>query len=453
MNDNPFAEPDDDDRTIVRSVARSVPEDPHTLPSDATVIATLAPRRPVTRTPRVEPVALAVHVGTPLARAAAPLLQVLARLHNTLTPPDSGDLRERTAAAIRVFERDARAGGFPEELLRPAHYALCASLDDVVLNTPWGSQGSWASRSLISSFHNEVRSGERFFDILKHLQQNPAKTLPVLEIMYVCLSLGFMGRYRLSPRGPAEIDRLREYLYAAIAAVRPRAGPDLSADWRGVEARYRPISRRVPFWVAGCGGLGVLGGLFVWLSLGLNTASDAAFELALQVPPVTMPAIARSAPTAPMTSAPSSESGVLDQLKQFLHPEIQAGLVDVLGTNAAPVVRLHQVGLFDAGSAVVLAKSIPVLQRIGAALKNEPGSVQILGYTDNQPIRTARFPSNFQLSAARAEAAATILGTTLGDRSRLSAEGRADADPIAANATPEGRAANRRIEIILHRQG
>ena len=91
----------------------------------------------------------------------------------------------------------------PLDQLRPAHYALCACLDDVVLNTPWGSTGAWAARSLVSTFHQEVRSGERFFDLLTQLRQNPGTFLPVLELMYLCLSLGFQGRYRLSPRGQA----------------------------------------------------------------------------------------------------------------------------------------------------------------------------------------------------------------------------------------------------------
>ncbi len=108
----------------------------------------------------------------------------------------------------------------PIDQLRPAHYALCASLDDVVLNTPWGSSGGWAARSLVSTFHQEVRSGERFFDLLAQLRQNPGTFLPVLELMYLCLSLGFQGRYRLSPRGPGELDRLREDLYTIIVRQR-----------------------------------------------------------------------------------------------------------------------------------------------------------------------------------------------------------------------------------------
>ncbi|MEI7713121.1 MAG: OmpA family protein, partial [Rhodospirillales bacterium] len=96
---------------------------------------------------------------------------------------------------------------------------------------------------------------------------------------------------------------------------------------------------------------------------------------------------------------------------------------------------------------------IRLLERIGEALKAEKGPVQVTGYTDNQPIHTVQFPSNFHLSAARAEAARAVIVRALGDPARVKAEGRADADPIGSNATPEGRDENRRIEVVLRRQG
>jgi type VI secretion system protein ImpK len=79
--------------------------------------------------------------------------------------------------------------------------------------------------------------------------------------------------------------------------------------------------------------------------------------------------------------------------------------------------------------------------------------VTVDGYTDDQPIHTVQFPSNFQLSQARADAAKAIIARALGDPSRITAQGHADANPIASNATPEGRDQNRRIEVVLRRQG
>jgi type VI secretion system protein ImpK len=77
--------------------------------------------------------------------------------------------------------------------------------------------------------------------------------------------------------------------------------------------------------------------------------------------------------------------------------------------------------------------------------------VTVLGHSDNQPIRTVRFPSNFQLSAARADAARAVLAAAAAQPDRFSSAGRADTEPLASNDTPEGREQNRRIEVVLAR--
>ena len=122
-----------------------------------------------------------------------------------------------------------------------------------------------------------------------------------------------------------------------------------------------------------------------------------------------------------------------------------------MGTSAVPIVRISNRGMFPSGSATVQPSFTPLLGRIGLALKDEPGTVQVVGYTDNQPIHTVLFPSNFALSTGRAQAARSLIVNALGEAGRISAEGRADADAIASNATPDGREQNRRIEVVLHR--
>ena len=379
----------------------------------------------------------------------------MARLRNTANPPDAGDLRERSVRQVRAFEQKARAAGVPMEQLRPAHYALCASLDDVVLNTPWGSSGtSWSSQSLVATFHQEVRGGERFFDLLKQMRDNPGKFLPVVELMYLCMSLGFVGRYRLSPRGASEIERVREETYAVIARQRPPARPELAPHTKGLDAPYRPARVQVPLWVAASVGLAIIAGLFFWFSTGLGAASDALYARMLALPPAAMPQISRARIVQPLPAPPPAlDPTPLDRLRQFLQPEIAQGLVAIIGTPGRPVMRIANRGMFPSGSATVEPGFKPLLERIGAALKSEPGSVQVVGYTDNQPIRTVAFPSNFQLSTARAKAAGGIVAGAIGDASRLSTEGRADADPVASNSSAEGREQNRRIEIALLARG
>ncbi len=335
--------------------------------------------------------------------------------------------------------------------MAPAHYALCASIDDVVLNTPWGSTGVWDANSLVSSFHREVRSGERFFQLLGQMRQNPGLFLPVIELMYLCMSLGFQGQYRLAPRGPAELDRLREETYAIIVRQRQAPEPDLSLHWKGILAPYRGVRPTLPVWVAASLALVILAGLFIWLSTTLNAASDDLFARMLNAPPPRMPELIRVAPVKPLPPPP--EPPPVDRLCNFLKPEIDQGLVTVICTPPNPVVRILNRGMFASGSATVDPRFVPLLDRIGAGLKAEAGSVEVIGYTDNQPIHTVQFPSNFQLSAARAQAARALIAHALGDPSRITAEGRGEADPLNKNATPEEREGNRRIEIVLHRPG
>jgi type VI secretion system protein ImpK len=396
-----------------------------------------------------------------LAVAAAPLLQLLARLRNTATPPCSGDLRERAVEALRRFEQRVRSAGVPAEQARAAHQALCASLDDVVLNTPWGSAGGWAAASLTAAFHRDARfpdaAGEDwFFDQLARMWRDPAGWLPVLELMYLCLSLGFMGRCRRSANGPMELERVRTETYAAIVRQRRPASAELSPQWTGVAAPYRPGRAGLPVWVAGSAALALVVVVFVWCSAGLGAASDDVYAGMLAAAPSTMPRIFRGA-MAPLPPPPEpAEPGLAERLRTLLKGDIDRGLVSVLGNASATVLRLPADGMFAAESATLQPTALPLLERAGAALREAAGgaaaSARVIGYTDNQPVRSVRFPSNFELSASRALAVREVLGGVLGDAVHLTAEGRAGADPVAANASAAGREQNRRIEIVLQRQ-
>jgi type VI secretion system protein ImpK len=150
-------------------------------------------------------------------------------------------------------------------------------------------------------------------------------------------------------------------------------------------------------------------------------------------------------------AAAPAETAAVDKLRQFLAPEIKAGLVTVEGDAQRLLVRIMGRGMFGSGSAEVEPQFVNLLQRIGEALRTEPGRVAVQGHSDNQPIRTVRFPSNFQLSAARAASAMDIVARTTGQPERFTSVGRADTEPLASNATAEGREQNRRIEVVLTR--
>lgn len=449
MNDNPFSEPEDNERTVLRLPTggrAAAPAQPAAVQAAAPEWPATPPGGPADGTPMPK-------VGrSPLAAAAAPLLDLLARIGARGLPVGNPeDLRDRAMQALRNFDSECRAAQVPQEQLRAAHYALCAALDDTALATPWGQSSSWAARSLSSTFHQDVRSGERFFDLLAGMQKEPGRYLAALEVCYLCLSLGFRGKYRLDSRGGAEVERLREGLYQLLASAGGSWERELSPRWRGVDAPHQGPGRRVPGWVIATVALALLALGYVLTSLHVSSRGDALQERLVSLPPAQAPALERSAAVQAPTAPPPSSGDAVAKFKQLLAVEIAQGLVVVQGDAQRLTIRVLSRGMFDSGRADIQESFVKLLQRIGEGLRAESGRVLVVGHSDNQRIRTVQFPSNFELSAARAAAAMAVLSLSSGQADRFKAEGRADTEPVQANTTAEGREANRRVDIVLTR--
>ena len=147
------------------------------------------------------------------------------------------------------------------------------------------------------------------------------------------------------------------------------------------------------------------------------------------------------------------ELTVTERIARFLAPEIKAGLVAVSDIDVGTLVRIRNQGVFASGSAEVDPRFAPLIDKIGLATAREKAQLKVIGHSDNQAISTPRFPSNIELSQARAQAVADALGQRL-DRSLIHAEGRGAAEPIDTNDTEKGREANRRTDIqVIWRDG
>jgi type VI secretion system protein ImpK len=140
---------------------------------------------------------------------------------------------------------------------------------------------------------------------------------------------------------------------------------------------------------------------------------------------------------------------VAPRLSRFLADEIARGVVAVYEDELVSVVTIPGDGLFASGSATADRRFEPTFARVAQALNSVPGPVVITGHTDNKPIRTARFPSNWELSTERAKSVMKVMAASMQDPARLRAEGMADSDPVAANDTEDNRRKNRRVMVIL----
>ncbi len=433
--DDPFGE---DDRTILKPIPGGERRPPAPPPADA---ATRLIRRP--QGSGLPPRGAGLN---PLESAASPLLVLLARLKNTSSHSDPAGLRNQLIEEIKNFDSHARELGVTDPtLLKAARYVLCTALDDAVLNTPWGSASIWQQQSLLITFHKEAWGGEKFFQLLESLLKDPGRNLDLLELMYLCLSLGFQGRYRVLKDGRNQLEEVRDHLYHTIRTQRGDFERELSPHWRGVVDRRNPLLRYVPLWVIAALAGALLVGIYLFFSLRLSDASDPVFATLNEMGKgVVTPGKPPPPPLPP-------DRRTID-LRTFLAPEISRKQVAVDNRPEGTTILIYE-KLFASGSATIDRAQLPLLQRLAEALNTVPDKqFRVIGHTDNVPIKSARlrFPDNYQLSLARAGAVRDVLVDATHAPDRFTkAEGRADKEPIADNATAESRARNRRVEIVL----
>lgn len=375
----------------------------------------------------------------PLVQAATPLLLLAVQLRHSAQLPDVARLREQVMAQIRRFEQRARDGGAPVEAVTAARYVLCALLDEAVLNAPWGERSGWSQKTLLVVFHSESYGGAKFFQILERLCADVPRHLDLIELMYLCLALGFVGRYQIEAGGLAKLGEIQDDLFRRIRAARGAAPDSLAPHWRGVEDRRR-LGRFLPLWAAALLGLSVLVVAFVWMQTRLN---------ALSAPISAQVAQWGLAPATPPDATPLPPPQV--RLKQLLSTQERAGLLSVdEQADGQTRVRLSSAAMFASGGVEVEPDQRGLIAQIAAAIDQLPGRVIVVGHTDDVPVRSLRFADNYALSGARADAVAQLLRTHLRTPGRVEALGAGDSQPVAQPMQlPANRARNRRVEILF----
>lgn len=213
----------------------------------------------------------------PLLTAAAPLLSELVHLRDPHIEHEPADiLRVTLQAGIEQFDQHCLTMGLTAANRQAARYVLCTALDEAVLATRWGNESDWSNYSLLSVFHQETFGGERFFLLLTRLSQDTVQHLDLLELMLVCLSLGFEGRYRLQPRGQAELERIRKRLHSALQ--QHRGVPDMTLAPTCAQSRPAILPRPTSRWLIGAATASCLAALFMTFNHHLEQHRNAALQ-------------------------------------------------------------------------------------------------------------------------------------------------------------------------------
>ncbi|SFN85601.1 type IVB secretion system protein IcmH/DotU [Xenorhabdus japonica] len=180
----------------------------------------------------------------PMIDAATPLLGMVLRLQdmNDQALPDK--LYQQVVTDIRAIEQFLQTKGYEPGAIVSFRYVLCTFIDETALGHGWNSQNGWLKQSLLVHFHNETWGGEKVFVLLERLMGEAQRYQHLLEFIYLCLCLGYRGRYKVSAQKSDDFERLFRRLQQQLHSLRGDTPPTtLYINVNESDARYR-LSRR-----------------------------------------------------------------------------------------------------------------------------------------------------------------------------------------------------------------
>ncbi len=195
-------------------------------------------------------------------------------------PGHPEDLRKNISLLFKDLEKTARHFGYSEEDIKATHYALCALIDETILNSRWSFRDQWSDQPLQLAYFKEHMAGERFFDLLERVRQKGRREVDLLEVFCMCLILGFHGKYK--GQGGEELAELTRSLMEETSRYRGGLS-SLASHWKvPEEAIARPVNS-IPLWawVAGIAAVLAVVLLFSISKLWLSSITEAARQIIL----------------------------------------------------------------------------------------------------------------------------------------------------------------------------
>jgi type VI secretion system protein ImpK len=404
----------------------------------------------------------------PLVAMANPILAAVPQIRRTLKHPDAAGLRASLKDQIEALEMSAVSAEVDDDTVSAAVYALCALLDESAAATPWGRD--WLDNGLLQEMRGESGAAEGFFTQLDKFAAEPDKHADLLEFFYVCLALGFEGRYRGVDGGRQGLDGTKGQLYGVISRRRPRP-EGLSERWRtpaaqaaadaalqtaaranaaraAAEAAARDAEATLPP-RAGKRGLARLPRRAIWSAVGgIVGASLVFYMLALRLLDESDRSSLAPKPGSRTTTAAAASTPAAESAAAVLTRALEGLPVAVAESTAGVALTLREERQFTPGGNVPTPQTRDALAKIAEALDKLPGTIVVVGHADATPPGS-RYASNADLSVARARAAVQSMMTRLADPKRLAIEGRGDAEQLAPNDSDANRAKNRRVSILV----
>jgi type VI secretion system protein ImpK len=158
--------------------------------------------------------------ANPLVLAAVQTLVLARRIRIKAAPADLDELHLRCVREMRVFEKRIWKAQLPHDQVIAASYALCVLIDEAVMSMPWAARTSWAARSMAMTFHGESSCADKLLNYVHLTMADPARYLTLLELLYICLSIGFQGEHPIKDPAARELLNGRYELLRSIQSAR-----------------------------------------------------------------------------------------------------------------------------------------------------------------------------------------------------------------------------------------
>ncbi len=208
-----------------------------------------------------------------LSSAAEECLMLVQQIRLAADIGDPAQLRARTLDALKRFEGTARASGYDNEVVQSAKFALVAFFDEAVTGTQFAGKETWAASPLQAELFGLNYAGEEFFRRLNDLRQRPQANIPLLEVYYLCMVLGFKGKFLLD--SPEVLRHLVEDTKTDIVRAKDqRFVQPLSPHGRPEENFGGVVKRDLPPWVLAVGAASLAFVVFLVLSWLIGGAAD-----------------------------------------------------------------------------------------------------------------------------------------------------------------------------------
>lgn len=385
---------------------------------------------------------------SPLVTEAGPVLALAASVRSGRAAIAMPDFHREASTLIADYDR-AIGPLYPDETRQRARYALCATVDDIAQNLPnVGQDGAeWARRSMVVQFFRENIGGDRFWQLVDDVLARPGQNADMIELFAASLAAGFEGRFRVMPDGRGRLSQIMSNLHGALDHPRTQSTLEISPQWHGADVPLQKVGLWNRVWLMAAGVVALLLLIYIALRLLLMASGADSMRTTHALSPDQPLRLSRvgAQPPAPAASAQ------LGTLAAFLKPEIDQKLVVVVEDAGTVRVRTTVGQLFQSGSDQLETGRAALFERIGRAVEGQPGEVTIEGHSDSDQINSLAFPDNMALSKARAQTVATILSSVLSNPGRIKVEGFGDTRPLGPNDSAEGKALNRRVEIVIPR--